>query len=58
MFDCYCELMGVSEVSELPSNYISENVEGIDNNKNIIRVNSCYILSGPLCALQYFLVGR
>jgi len=42
--DHYCELMGVKDVSELPSNYVNEESEKDEDEENIIQVRSCSVL--------------
>ena len=40
--DCYCELMGVKDVSELPGNYTYEDSEDEDE-ENIIQARVCKV---------------
>ena len=39
--DCYCELMGVKDASELLSNYVNENSDNEEN--DIIKVHTCIV---------------
>jgi hypothetical protein len=39
--DRYCELMGVKDASELPTNYVNMDAECDESEENIIRVNAC-----------------
>ena len=42
--DRYCELMGVREPSELPSNYVNIEAEDEEDSDNIIRANACLLV--------------